>query len=40
MLEKDDVDIAITYKHPKDIIAEAFFETTSALFGEVLNTSL
>jgi len=33
MLEKGEADIAITYKHPKDIIAEAFFETKSAIYA-------
>ena len=32
MLEKNEADIAITYKHPKDFIAEHFYETQSALY--------
>lgn len=33
MFEKHEADIAITYKHPKNIIAESFFETTSAIYA-------
>jgi DNA-binding transcriptional LysR family regulator len=31
MLEKDEVDIAITYKHPKNIIAEPLYENVSII---------
>jgi DNA-binding transcriptional LysR family regulator len=33
LLEKNEVDIVITYKYPKDIIAEDFYETSSALYA-------
>lgn len=33
MLERNEVDIVITYKYPKDIIAEDFYETSSALYA-------
>jgi len=32
-LEKNEADIVITYKHPKDIICEEFYVTNSALFA-------
>lgn len=33
MLEKNEADIVITYKYPKDLIAENFYETSSALYA-------
>ncbi|MBX3708156.1 MAG: hypothetical protein KIT56_02985 [Gammaproteobacteria bacterium] len=33
MLEKNEANIVITYKYPKDIIAEGFYEVSSALYA-------
>lgn len=33
MLEKNEADIAITYKYPKDVIGEDFYETSSTLYA-------